>query len=100
MRKIALAEFQQLTGISTETLGTLLISASLPCSVDATGNLLVDLEALKIQRLVETINKIKRQTLRDHKLLFDAEVQSVLRNEFEGIVREALGRYLQFKHGE
>lgn len=94
MRLIPLSEFQELVGISTNTLGILLKTSALPCRADDAGAVSVDIEALSVRKMVKSIEAYRREQVASKSSVIDAEVETLLSEQFESILKEALTRFL------
>jgi hypothetical protein len=94
MKLVALAEFQNLLGLSDKALVWLLTHNALQCEIRPEKGICIDIDSVPVKKLQEAIIARQQEVLDRNQDLVTERLGAVVRDELETIVNEALGRFL------
>ena len=93
-RYVNLQEFQRLSGLSDKALLHLLKHNQLRCEVRDGSCLVIDIESTETKALQESILQRQHETLNSHQDLISERLGTIVRDEMQSIVDEAIARLI------
>lgn len=94
MKRITVLEFKKLSGLSDRALVTLLTANRLPCSVDPSLGLMIDIDAVHSGTILQGTITPSIDTLESDRQVIRERFSRIIADNLDSITDEALSLYL------